>query len=147
MPLLWQLRYKRWRIERSYAKKFKELRRRKVPSSELQEVSAEEHFDLKDIDEWIEQVLADRLRRQANSLDIELPDWPNKEMWQSSDDGEFVYLTNKGRAHVRRLVAEEKTRRFEVKTLWVTRFWLPLLAALVGIIGAITGLVAVLYKK
>jgi len=30
---------------------------------------------------------------------------------------------------------KEKARRFEVKTLWITKFWLPLLAALVGIIG------------
>jgi len=49
--------------------------------------------------------------------------------------------------HLRKLVDAEKARRFEIKTLWVTKFWLPLLAALVGIIGALTGLAAVLQHK
>jgi hypothetical protein len=38
---------------------------------------------------------------------------------------------------------QEKARRFEVKTLWVTKIILPLAGVLVGIIGALTGLVAV----
>lgn len=147
MPWIWQIRWKRWRIERKYAKEFKELRRRKASREDFGAIQASEHFDLREIDETIEQVLAIRLRRQAVSLDLELPAWPDNEMWKSSEDGEFVYLTNKGRAHVRNLVAEEKTRRFELKTLWVTKFWLPLLAALVGIIGALTGLFAVLHRK
>lgn len=147
MYWIWQLRWKRWRVEQTYAKKFKELERQKGSRDDFGELNASEHFDLQDIDEMIEQTLAIRLRREAVSLDIELPAWPDDEIWKSSDDGEFVYLTNKGRAYVRKLIAEEKTRRFEVKTLWVTKFWLPLLAALIGIIGALTGLFAVLHKK
>ena len=147
MLRIWQLRWKRWRVERSYAKKLKELEARKASRDDFGELDASEHFDLREIDEVIDQTLAMQLRRQAVLLDIELPAWPDNEIWKSSDDGEFVYLTNKGRAQVRKLIAEEKTRRFEVKTLWVTKFWLPLLAALVGIIGALTGLVAVLHKK
>jgi hypothetical protein len=45
------------------------------------------------------------------------------------------------------LIGEEKARRFEVKTLWVTKFWIPLLAASIGIIGALTGFFAVLQHK
>ena len=59
----------------------------------------------------------------------------------------ITLLTSHGRAKVRSLVDAERSRRFEAKTLWLTKFWLPLLAALVGIIGALTGFVAVLQHK
>jgi hypothetical protein len=36
---------------------------------------------------------------------------------------------------------------FEVKTQWVTKIILPLAGVLVGIIGALTGLVAILLRK
>ena len=61
---------------------------------------------------------------------------------------EFVHwLSAQGRGHVRKLIDEEKARRFEAKTRWVTKFIVPLLAPLVGIIGALTGLIAVLRHK
>jgi hypothetical protein len=57
-------------------------------------------------------------------------------MW-TSDPEIRRWFSAKGRTNLRKLIDEEKARRFEVKTLWVTKFWLPLLAALVGIIGAL----------
>ncbi len=56
-------------------------------------------------------------------------------------------FTPRARSHLRKMIDEEKARRFEVKTLWVTKLILPLLAALIGIIGALTGLVAVLHHQ
>jgi len=41
------------------------------------------------------------------------------------------------------LVDDEKARRLKGRTRWVTTLILPLLAGLVGIIGALTGLIAV----
>lgn len=88
-----------------------------------------------------------RLAREANSLDIETPPSDQKEMWTEHKDSGMTWLSRAGRVYVRKLVYEEKARRFDAKTLWVTKFWLPLLASLVGIIGALTGLIAVLHNK
>jgi hypothetical protein len=88
------------------------------------------------------------LLTEADDLDLELPPRSDSKIWQPDVNGEpITLLTIRGRAQVRTLIDAEKARRFEVKTLWVTKFWLPLLAALVGVIGALTGLVAVLGHK
>jgi hypothetical protein len=90
------------------------------------------------------------LHREAFRLDLEVPPFTDAHVWNqvtTSDGEKETYLTSYGRHEVRKLIDAEKARRFEVKTLWVTKFWLPLLAALIGIIGAATGLVAVLQHK
>jgi hypothetical protein len=95
----------------------------------------------------IERRIGVSLCDEATNLDIEVPPKSDLEVWQPSDDGIPFRMSTRGRAHLRTLIAAEKARRFEVKTLWITKFWLPLLAALVGIIGALTGLAAVLQHK
>jgi hypothetical protein len=97
----------------------------------------------------LERELSVSILTEADDLDIELPPDNEPEIWMTGDvNGEAInLLTTRGREKVRQLVDAERSRRFEVKTLWVTKFWLPLLAALVGIIGALTGLVAVLQHK
>jgi hypothetical protein len=90
-----------------------------------------------------EALRSDSLLHKCASLDIEPPDRMNQEYW-ASDPG---VLSPKGRLYVRQFFDAEKARRFEVKTLWVTKIILPLAAILVGIIGALTGLFAVLRHK
>jgi hypothetical protein len=90
-----------------------------------------------------EALRSDLLLTKCASLDIEAPDRMNQEYW-TADPG---VLNSKGRFHARQLFDAEKARRFEMKTLWVTKIILPLAAVLVGIIGALTGLFAVLQHK
>ena len=89
-------------------------------------------------------LLSNKLLREALLYDIYLGD--NEGIMREDAQGSLV-LTPEGRAHIRKLIDEEKARRFKVKTLWVTKLILPLLAALIGIVGAVTGLVAVLQHK
>jgi len=99
----------------------------------------------------MEQHYSQKIGDEARKFDVEIPESDEKGMWRTtpttSDDGDDIALTPKGRSTVRKLIDAEKARRFEVKTLWVMKFWLPLLAALVGIIGSLTGLVAILQHK
>jgi hypothetical protein len=88
-----------------------------------------------------------RLAQKARIFDIETPPITDTEMWDYDQESGAKWYSAKGRTYLRKLIDEEKARRFEVKTLWVTKFWLPLLAALVGIIGALTGLFAVIHRK
>jgi len=83
-----------------------------------------------------------KLLRSAIKYDLDLSEYPD--FFQERTPGT---LSPHARQIIRRLLHAEKQRRFEARTLWVTKFWLPLLAALVGIIGALTGLFAVMQKK
>jgi len=85
------------------------------------------------------------LERTARKLEVDISQTSFPDYWEDDDGDHPRYsLSTKGRFNARKLIDEEKARRFEVKTLWVTKLIVPLLAALVGILGALTGLVAVL---
>jgi hypothetical protein len=143
----WRLKYQRWRVQAAYNRDEQALIRRKASQAEFAELNASEYFNIRLFDEEIDRLNALRLWRQGNALDLEMPDLDQKEMWTSSEDGRYTFLSIKGRSCVRHLIDVEKARRFEVKTMWVTRIVLPIIASLVGIIGAVTGLVAVLHRK
>ena len=100
------------------------------------------------IDFQIDSFRSNALVRQALELDIEVP-FEDQKCWREREffGVKFQMLTPHGRSVLRPKIDAEKARRFEVKTLSVAKFWLPLLAALVGILGALTGLVAVLQHK
>jgi hypothetical protein len=144
----WKLKRRLADINRTTARKQKELDARKADKTEYEELEWDEYGAIRDIEHGFDYIEGTRLLRVARDLDIEVPHYSDETMWVN-DTGEsgFMWFTSKGRAHVRKLIDEEKARRFEVKTLWVTKFWIPLLAAGIGIIGALTGLVAVLEHK
>jgi hypothetical protein len=106
-----------------------------TPEEKHRAQTSEERMDL---------IISNKLVRRALLYDI---DWGDGEGIILLDAQGSLIVTPKGRAHIRKLIDEEKARRFEVKTLWVTKLILPLLAALIGIFGAVTGLVAVLQHK
>ena len=99
------------------------------------------------VGDLIEMHYSQRLCDEARRLDVEIPEQEEEGVWRpttSTPAGDDIALTSKGRHALRKLIDAEKARRFEVKTLWLLKFWVPLLASLIGIIGALTGLFAVL---
>jgi hypothetical protein len=113
------------------------LKVRKVPGADA---DAQEVRIYELLEELVARKMTAQLMEQAIKYDIDLQDYPETRLRD-----ERGCLPAKARSTIRKLVDQEKERRFNVKTLWVTKFWVPLLAALVGIIGAITGLIAVLH--
>jgi len=86
-----------------------------------------------------------RVTQVADALDVELPGEQERSYW-SFLPSEGGVLNSKGRALVRERIHEEKKRNFEQKAKWV-QLMMPFLAAIAGVIGTITGLVAVLHHK
>ena len=94
-----------------------------------------------DIDYYESQRVTDA----ADRLDVELPPSDTTgEVWILEPPNGHL-LSSKGRALVRERIHEEKKRRFESNARWF-KILAPLLAALAGVIGTITGLVAILKK-
>jgi len=106
------------------------------------EVAVQSFLECQRIDERLSRFLDTQTRKEAQELDIEFPLLEDDGMWNRDTD-QSLLLKFRGRAFLRERIDKEKTRRFEVKALWITRFWLPLLAGLVGLIGAATGSIAV----
>jgi hypothetical protein len=138
-----KLQHRRDKILASHKKKTRELVSRNASAEERQALTRKTSADFGTVLQDIEIFLTDQLCDELFKFDLAIPSQRDEEIWEH-DDANRYWLTPLGRNSLRKLIDAEKARRFEVKTLWVTKFWLPLFAALVGIIGAITGFVAVL---
>lgn len=97
--------------------------------------------------EW-ERFKASGLLAEARKYNIDLPPAGDKEAW-SGRDFEFglPFLSNNGILKMRRAIDEEKIRRREVAAWWWKTVIIPALAAATGLVGALTGLFAVLHHK
>jgi hypothetical protein len=99
------------------------------------------------ISEW-ERFKSIGMIAEARKFNIDLPSIEEKEAWIGLDLAfGLPFLSNKGKLMTRRAIDEEKIRRREVAAWWWKTVIIPTLAALTGVIGALTGLVAVLHHK
>ncbi len=144
---VWKLNSRLSKIQRAYAKDQNKLSKQKADQDKFEALSAFAYSARHTVENDIDLALTLRLVRKARSLDVEIPLINDAPMWHQDTETKRYMLTPRGRAHMRKMIDEEKARRFEVKTRWVTKLIVPLLAALIGIIGSLTGLVAVLRHK
>ncbi len=140
---VWKRKRQIQSIERTNAELRKKLEQEKAPKEEFQRLESSEFYAVETIESEIDWIVSTRLSREARALDVETPLLSEEEMWRKEEYGPRVWLTPRGRAHVRKLIDEQKARRFEAKSRWVTRIILPVLALILAIIGTITSLVNV----
>ena len=139
---LWRLKRGRRSVIRAHERDLRKLKLKKAGPEEFEELRHSQWADLQVEDDGINKFLSDQIWEEAREYDVAIP--VGEGVWEDSIFGDRKYMTMATRADVRRLIDEEKSRRFEVKTLWVTKLILPIL---VGIIGALTGLFAILHQK
>lgn len=115
------------KIQKQYAK-----HKDGLSGEELQRVHAEESSVIWPVLEEIDQLKTRRFCQIANRLMVPLPDRKDKELWEEQHYSRGRVLTSKGIWELKKLIRQEKCEGREVLAAWT------------GIIGAITGLVAVL---
>jgi hypothetical protein len=143
---LWRLKRSRRKVVRAYERDRQKLKKKKNRDpGEFEELEHAEWQALQAEDDAINAFLSDQLWHEAREHDIEIP--KGEGVWEDSLYYDRKYLTMGTRANLRRLIDESKARRFEVKTIWMTKLILPILGGLVGIIGALTGLFAVMHRN
>jgi len=147
MFYLWQFEHQLRKANKSFQKDYRAFLEQGHSEDEIESFIGKEYAKVLDAEKELDGAVGQLLLHEARSLDVGGPPAEDKTMWFQARGSKGFWLTSRGRAHVRKLIDEERGRRFEVKTRWVTKLILPLLAALIGIIGAITGLVAVLQHK
>lgn len=144
-------RYRLWKIDRSQRvinRIFDPLLKqaRKDGAEEYQRTFSEYLFEQQMLEEEIDEVLTRNMIGSARKLRVMVPPYPEglehgeeAEHWRRGQYTDRYLLTEKGYAVVRDAIREERKARQELNSHWVT--WI---AAATGLIGAITGLVAVL---
>lgn len=121
------------RIHQIYSK-----HRKGLSGNELEQLNAEESSEVWPVFEEIDQLKSRCFYQIAHRLMVPLPDEKDKELWQEQSYGWGRVLTSKGIWELKKLIRQEKRERREGFIVW--------LASLTGIIGAITGLAAVLTR-
>lgn len=118
-------------------KKFKEYRKKAKPE-ELDSLHAEEGAVYFETQNEIDELVSRRFIQIANDLLIPLPNYNDKEHWARNLYDNSYVLTVKGIWELKKLIRQEKKERMEGFIIWIL--------ALTGIIGATTGLAAVLLR-
>lgn len=111
----------------------------KLGSESIRDLRSSEQWQVELIDEEIDTLISDYYREQASRLLIPLPplnadDDPDG-CWERNHQLGNLVLTRKGISQIRAAIRDEISARRDSILVWVT----PVL----GVIGAITGLVAV----
>jgi hypothetical protein len=113
----------------------------------LRSLYAEASHEIEMVDNSLNAIESDRLVNEAREFDVETPAISDEDgLWEKDWYRGRHFLSAKGRRAIRTLVDEEKARRFEVKTRWVTKLILPLIIAFGALIGAATGFVLALKR-
>ena len=122
-----------------YNRKLKEARKQGKNKDDIMGLDEEAYFEYSMAQEEIDMLITDRLTSKARKLILPLPAFENEEMWKKCHDlsSRFV-LTSKGIAELRKNIRSERKDRRDV--------YIPWIAIAIGLIGALTGLLAVILK-
>lgn len=112
--------------------------RKGMSNQELEELRFEIGSELTPVSEKINALKTRRFRQIANRLMVPLPESKDKELWEYLPYIGGRALTDKGFWELKKFIRQEKRERREGFVVW--------LAASTGIIGALTGLAAVLMR-
>lgn len=127
------------KIQESYLKDISKARKQKKSPEEINEIRQSEYFDVGMVQEKIDIQITNYLRNKANTLFVPLPDYDDKKMWvECSMISQQKVLTTLGISTIKTAIRKEWKEKAEIYLIW--------LASLTGIIGALTGLIAVLKR-
>ena len=127
-------------VQEDYERRRKALRERKASRSEFEDLQSEYDFHWADLYAQKEAVYTRKLVSRAWKLRVPIPEkhGPGGDFWASSPDWGNEYLTQKGIAVIRENIRTEEKWLREGQ-----RIWIQVLGSAAGLVGAITGLVAV----
>jgi len=126
-------------IRSAYADDIRKARKEDKPSIDIQSLEYSSYFEETMVDEEISILATDSLICKARRRFVPTPSREDEGMWEQCNTVSNRYvLTNKGISELRSSLRKERKEQVE--------FVVMILAILTGIIGAATGLVAVIMK-
>lgn len=135
----WELRKlqrNRTKVLSAYKEDLEQARRDKKSRDEIAEIEHMARFEQELVDDEIESLESRYLIESAERLILPIPTFSkDSDDWRQSSQLGLNLLTRKGMATLRSTIRAERKERREAKMIWI--------AAITGILGALTGLIAV----
>ena len=139
----------RWRLNRLYAKRYKalkdyrkdiaEAKKQKENKEKIEGLVNEEQFTYQEYQDEITSLVTDHLRLKARKLMIPLPDFGDENSWERSGFSNRYILTEKGIFDLKTKIRNEQKENLQL--------YLPWLTLMVGVIGSLTGLFAIILGR
>lgn len=128
--------------EASVISKLAEKARKTGGERKAEEVWQSESFDLQMIDDDILDLHSRYLYSKATKRFLPTPPFSEKDgMWEYTNFKGKYHLTEKGIREMRGIIRKDTKERMELLS-----YWYPWIGILFGLIGAITGLIAVIKR-
>lgn len=138
--LLFKLYRQRNKVDKYYKKEYQEAKKT-GDRDKVQEVGSLTSFELQEVDDEIQYLEQRYIIALARQMLLAVPPVIDEEkggLWEQSNSTGKWLLTVEGLRQLRATVRAEKKERTDALSRWVT--------IIVGLIGAITGLIAVIMK-
>ncbi len=120
-----------------YSKKIEEAKKIDKGSEKIRQLQFLEHDEDSMYREDIDHLTTTFLTRKARRLMLPIPDLSDDQLWESYQwGGGYRKLTEKGISELRSTIRTEGKERRDA--------YLPMITALTGLVGVITGLLAVI---
>lgn len=129
----------RARLSAAYADDIRKAKKDDKPQEDIYSIERDSEFETDMIDEEIVILATDNLVEEARRRFIPIPPIGSNGMWEQCNKMSNRHvLTNQGISHIRSLLRTERKEQVELAVMVAT--------VLTGIIGTITGLIAVIMK-
>lgn len=126
-------------LRAAFAEDIQKAQNEGKPQEEIQFLKHQSYSEERMFDEEISILATDNLIRKASRRFVPIPSRETEGMWERCDNISNRYvLTSKGISGLRSNLRKEQKEQFELVVM--------VLAILTGIVGAVTGLVAVMMK-
>lgn len=138
---LWKLQRELASLSRAGDKRHAEAKKAGASHEELEKIYWDERLDLDIVEDEINFLETRYLREEAQRLLLAEPEFKEEDkggLWKKSRISGRLFLNPEGLAQLRATIRKEKRERREAVVFW--------LAAVTGVIGALTGLVSTLMK-
>jgi hypothetical protein len=119
-----------------------EIARKESRFEDAQELASEGQYYRRMHQEEVQHLVTRFLLSQADKRLLPHPNSDDAEMWETTQQSGYHVLTASGVAHIRGLLREEQKEERARMTFWVSVVG----GGIIGIVGALTGLVSVLTK-
>jgi hypothetical protein len=133
-----RLQWQQGSLARHYRKEIKEARESMAPRDSVSELEQRHQFEELGVIDDIHREHTKYLMGLAQRLMVPTPDIKDGEKWERSSTNGYYILKREGIKELRSAIRAERKEQREM--------YLPFMATAIGIIGSLTGLVAVFIK-
>lgn len=129
---------KQERAQRDYGKRLLQAKKQKEKPDKIEMLLSDASLTYDEYQDEITSLVTQHLLRRAKKLLLPIPDYSHEDLWEHSGFSNRLVLTEKGIFDLKSKIRSEEKENLQL--------YLPWVAAITGVIGALTGFFAIILR-